>query len=343
MSDAIYMQRAIALADKGIGSVSPNPLVGCVIVLNDRIIGEGWHQAYGGPHAEVNAVNTIHDHSLLSESTVYVTLEPCSHHGKTPPCAAMLIEKKVKKVVIGTQDPNPLVAGKGIAMVKDAGIQVFTGIEAAACRHQNRRFFTFMEKKRPYIILKWAQTRDGFISRENFDSKWISSPLSRKLVHQWRAEEDTIMVGKNTVLYDNPLLNVRDWQGKDPLRIVLDRYLSLPVDLKVFTGEPPAIIYNTIRTGQQGTATLVRLPEPSFINAVFNDLYERSIQSVIAEGGSTIIKELLQRNLWDEARVFIAPKEFGKGIPAPRLQESFHSENKVEVIQSDALHIILNH
>ena len=215
----IYMHRALELARNGAGKVSPNPMVGCVIVHNGTIIGEGWHQQFGGPHAEPNAIAAVNNQELLKDATLYVTLEPCAHFGKTPPCAHLIIEKQIPRVVVCNLDPNPLVAGKGIKLLKDAGIEVKTGILAQEGAFLNRRFFTYINHKRPFIILKWAETADGFVARENYDSKWISNALSRKLVHKWRTEEDAILVGKNTALYDNPQLTSRDWEGKNPISV----------------------------------------------------------------------------------------------------------------------------
>jgi diaminohydroxyphosphoribosylaminopyrimidine deaminase / 5-amino-6-(5-phosphoribosylamino)uracil reductase len=245
--EILFMQRALDLAALGRGTVSPNPMVGCVIVHQNKIIGEGYHQQYGGAHAEPNAINSVRDKDLLSQSTLYVTLEPCAHWGKTPPCANLLIEMKVRKVVIATKDANPEVGGKGIYLLKEAGIEVITGVLEDQARELNKRFFTSMEKQRPYVILKWAQTRDGFIARENFDSKWISNSYSRQLVHKWRSEEDAIMVGTQTARYDNPMLNVRDWTGRNPLRIVLDRHMSLKSELHLFDGSQPTLRYNQVR------------------------------------------------------------------------------------------------
>jgi diaminohydroxyphosphoribosylaminopyrimidine deaminase / 5-amino-6-(5-phosphoribosylamino)uracil reductase len=221
--DTEYMKRALALAQKGEGNVSPNPMVGCVIVYKDQIIGEGYHQKYGEAHAEVNAINSVKDKSLISLSTIYVTLEPCSHTGKTPPCANLLLSYNPQKVIIASVDSNPLVGGKGIKLLLDNKIEVLTGLLNKENRFLNRRFFTIIEKQRPYIILKWAQTKDNFIARQNHDSKWISSQESRTLVHKWRSEEDSILVATNTALYDNPMLNVRLHEGKNPTRILLDK------------------------------------------------------------------------------------------------------------------------
>jgi diaminohydroxyphosphoribosylaminopyrimidine deaminase / 5-amino-6-(5-phosphoribosylamino)uracil reductase len=319
--EQLFMRRALELAEWGRGDVSPNPLVGCVIVHEDRIIGEGFHREYGGPHAEVNAVNSVENQSLLLESIVYVTLEPCAHWGKTPPCANLLVEKKIKKVVIAVTDSNPLVGGKGIEILKNAGIEVETGVLEKEARWQNRRFFTQIEKQRPYVILKWAQTQDGFVARENFDSKWISNPPSRQLVHKWRAEEDAILVGKNTAAHDNPRLDVRDWVGKNPIRIVLDSNLNLTADLNLFDRKIPTMVFNTIQNASKENLDWVKMPE---INpqTILKELNSRKIQSLIVEGGSQVLHQFVQSGLWDEARVFTAPTQFGRGISAPRLNQN---------------------
>ncbi|PZX57938.1 bifunctional diaminohydroxyphosphoribosylaminopyrimidine deaminase/5-amino-6-(5-phosphoribosylamino)uracil reductase RibD [Algoriphagus chordae] len=315
--DLLYMQRALELAEFGRGKVSPNPMVGCVIVYEDKVIGEGYHQEYGKAHAEVNAINSVLNPDLLAESTVYVTLEPCAHFGKTPPCANLLVEKKVKKVVIATFDSNPLVGGKGIQILKEAGIEVETGVLEKQARIQNKRFFTQIEEKRPYVILKWAQTADGFVAREDFSSKWITNASSRQLVHKWRAEEDAIMVGKNTAKYDDPALNVRDWVGKNPLRIVVDNKLELPNSLKLFDEAVPTICFNTQKSELRGTLEFVKLNSGFLVKDMLEELHKRQIQSVIIEGGSYLLNKFLASELWDEARVFTSSNEFGSGIAAP--------------------------
>ncbi|RAI94949.1 bifunctional diaminohydroxyphosphoribosylaminopyrimidine deaminase/5-amino-6-(5-phosphoribosylamino)uracil reductase RibD [Algoriphagus yeomjeoni] len=317
ISDELYIRRALELAEFGRGKVSPNPLVGCVIVHQDRIIGEGYHQRYGQAHAEVNAVNSVENQELLAEATAYVTLEPCAHVGKTPPCANLLVEKKVKRVVIAAFDTNPLVGGKGIQILKDAGIEVQTGVLENEARTQNKRFFTQIEKKRPYVILKWAQTADGFVAREDFSSKWITNASSRQLVHKWRAEEDAIMVGKNTAKYDDPALNVRDWVGKNPLRIVIDSKLELPSTLKLFDEAVPTICFNTLKSEVLGTLEFVMLRTGFQVSDVLEDLHKRNIQSIIIEGGSYLLNKFLASELWDEARVFTSSNKFGSGIAAP--------------------------
>ena len=321
MNPSLFMQRALDLAERGKGSVCPNPLVGCVLVHEGKIIGEGYHQQYGGPHAEVNAIASVIDSKLLAKATAYVSLEPCSHYGKTPPCANLLVEKGIKSVVVATLDPNPLVAGKGVKLLQEAGISVQVGLLKQEARWQNRRFFCQQEKQRPYLILKWAQTQDGFIARENFDSKWISCPQSRQLVHQWRAEEQAILVGKNTALHDNPRLTVRDWTGSDPIRVVLDSKLELPADLHLFDQQIPTLCYTTLKSEKLPNLEWVKLPQLS-LEALLADLHARQIQSVLIEGGSQTIHQFLAAGLWDEARVFTAPIEFERGIAAPQLTQT---------------------
>lgn len=318
-ADIRYMRRALELAENGMGRVSPNPMVGCVIVHNGHIIGEGWHRQYGQPHAEVNAVASVANKELLPESTAYVTLEPCSHWGKTPPCANLLIENQLKEVVVCNTDPNPLVAGGGLQRLKDAGIGLRWGVLEEEGRWLNRRFFTYMEKKRPYVILKWAQTADGYMARGNYDSKWISNPFARKLVHQWRSEEPAIMVGRQTVQYDNPQLNVRNFPSEnDPLRLIIDRNLQLKGSFKVFDGQQPTICYNLLQEEELENLSYVKLEEENFLEQLMQDLHKRKVQSVLIEGGSRLLELLMTAGLWDEARVFTAQKTFGEGFYAPR-------------------------
>ena len=321
MNSSLFMQRALDLAERGKGAVRPNPLVGCVLVHEEKIIGEGYHEQYGGPHAEVNAIASVTDPKLLAAATAYVSLEPCSHYGKTPPCANLLVEKGIKSVVVATLDPNPLVAGKGVKLLEEAGISVQLGLLEREARWQNRRFFCQQEKHRPYLILKWAQTQDGFIARENFDSKWISCSQSRQLVHQWRAAEQAILVGKNTALHDNPRLNVRDWTGSDPIRVVLDSKLELPADLHLFDQQIPTLCYNLLKSEKLTNLEWVQLPQLS-LEALMADLHARQIQSVLIEGGSQTIHQFLAAGLWDEARVFTAPIQFERGIAAPKLTQA---------------------
>lgn len=315
--DALYMQRAIELAEMGRGNVRPNPLVGCVIVHNDTIIGEGYHKVYGGPHAEVNAVASVENKGLLNTATVYVTLEPCAHYGKTPPCADLLVKLSVQKVVIAAIDSNPLVGGQGVAKLKAAGIQVETGLLEDRVRRQNNRFFTVMEKHRPYVLLKWAQTKDGFVARTNYDSKWISNSLSRQLVHKWRAEENAIMVGTKTAYFDNPHLNVRDYEGNNPVRIVIDRKLTLDQNSFLFNQLQQTICYNNVKDEVHDNLVFVKLSDEFSLSELLNDLYRRKIQSILVEGGSYLLQKFISENLWDEARVFTGSISFGEGIKAP--------------------------
>lgn len=321
------------------GRVSPNPLVGCVIVYNNKIIGEGWHRNYGGPHAEVNAINSVRDKGLLSDSTLYVNLEPCSHHGKTPPCAGLIVSSGIKKVIIANRDPNPLVAGKGITRLREAGIEVREGILEDAGAYLNRRFLTFHRHQRPYIILKWAQTRDGFIARTNYDSKWISNEYSRQLAHQYRAREDAVMVGSKTAEYDNPELTVRHWEGKNPLRIVLDSDADLNTNLKLFDGTAPTLCYNYVKNENGANVEFIKVPEDGFWGSIWADLCRRGIQSVLVEGGGKILSGLLSLGSWDEARVFASNKKFGDGIKAPVMATSFTGER---IISGDILRIYYN-
>lgn len=330
-TDEQYMQRALQLAEYGRGSVSPNPMVGCVLVADGRIIGEGWHRNYGGPHAEVQAVRDAmgRGHQAhLPSATAYVTLEPCSHYGKTPPCAALLIDKQIKRVVVANDDPNPLVAGRGLALLREAGMAVESGLLDALGKELNRRFFTFFEQKRPYIILKWAESADGFIAAAGGTPVPISNGYSTQRVHQWRSEEDAILVGRQTALSDNPSLNVRHWSGHDPVRVVLDRHLALPQSLRIFDKSQPTILYNYLKQTEIPAAPERYSPtsEVAFtqikqgddeIAQVLSDLHTRKIQSVLVEGGTTILEAFIKSNLWDEIRRCQSPTRLGNGIKAP--------------------------
>ncbi len=338
-ADEKFMQRAMELAPLGLGHVSPNPLVGCVIVHDHRIIGEGWHRKYGAAHAEVNAVNNVEDKTILGQSTVYVNLEPCAHVGKTPPCAELLIKKKVRRVVIANEDPNPLVNGKGVQKLKDADIEVDIGVCAAEGLELNRRFFAFTKHKRPFVILKWAQTSDHFIAMENYDSKWISNEIARRLVHKWRAEEDAILVGFHTAAKDNPQLTVRDWKGRNPVRIVMDDSLQLDQSIHLFDQSQPTICYNFLRNDEQPNLILVKLEKENWIEQLLSHLYDQKIQSVIIEGGAKTLNHFLKSNMWDEARIFTSNKKFGKGIPAPILDAT---KGYTSPMQGDELSIYKN-
>jgi diaminohydroxyphosphoribosylaminopyrimidine deaminase/5-amino-6-(5-phosphoribosylamino)uracil reductase len=334
-----FMRRAIELAESGRGYVSPNPMVGCVIVHEGQIIGEGYHQKYGEAHAEVNAISAVKDKSLLKHATLFVTLEPCAHFGKTPPCTDLIISHNIKEVIIGTADSNPLVKKKGIEKLQQAGVAVTTQVLGTEVRKQNVRFFTQMEKKRPYIILKWAQTKDGFMARSNFDSKWISNSLSRQQVHRWRTEEDAILVGTNTARYDNPRLNARDWYGKDPIRLVIDGELKLDQQLHLFDGSQDTIIYNNRVSKKDGKTEWVKIDGRTGAKEIIEDLHLRNVQSLIVEGGAAVLADFISHDLWDEARVFTGTATFGLGIPSPKLALVPNSHYR---IKEDLLEIYTN-
>lgn len=340
MEDQRYIKYCFELAQKGLGRVSPNPMVGCVIVKDDKIIGEGYHERYGGPHAEVNAVNAVKDSSEIEESTVYVSLEPCSHYGKTPPCADLLLKVKPKRVVVANIDPNPQVAGRGIQKLKDAGIEVEVGVLSEEGKELNKRFFTFMELKRPYVLLKWAQTLDGFIARKNFDSKWISGEPSRKLVHQWRSEEEGIMVGTNTAIYDNPMLDVRHVEGRNPIRIVVDKSLKLSPRANLFNQQQPTLCYNNIEDRADEYNQFIKIDfSKEIIPQILADLHKRKVQSVLVEGGAHLLKGFIELGLWDEARIFTSKELFGEGIEAPQLKQLPKEKTQ---IGNDILEVYVN-
>jgi diaminohydroxyphosphoribosylaminopyrimidine deaminase/5-amino-6-(5-phosphoribosylamino)uracil reductase len=341
-----YMQRAIDLALLGAGHVSPNPMVGAVIVCDDRIIGEGYHQRYGQAHAEVNAVNMVIEkynnaEELLKRSTIYVTLEPCAHYGKTPPCADLLIKYRMRHVVIGCRDPFEQVNGKGIEKLNQAGIEVTTGVLEQECLDVNKRFFTRVKKHRPYIILKWAQTQDGFFAPGDGTQHWITGPEARRLVHKWRSEEDAILVGKNTAMIDNPQLNVRLWKGRPPKRIVIDRRLELSSNLHLFDQSVETIIFNEVKTDLIDNLKYIALEDfdrfvPQYI---LYQLYLQDIQSVIIEGGAHTLNTFIEANLWDEARIFKGASVLAKGIKAPQITGIIAEEIPVG---ADRLQIIHN-
>lgn len=321
------MQRCLELARQAEGLTQPNPMVGSVIVHNGQIIGEGFHQKAGLPHAEVNAINAVQNQALLKESTLYVNLEPCAHYGKTPPCSLLIIQKKIPRVVIGCTDSFSAVSGKGIQMLKDAGINVEVGTLGKESRDLNRRFFTFHEQQRPYVILKWAQTRDGLI---DYDRKaepdnrpnWITSESARRLVHLWRSREQSIMVGSVTALKDNPSLTVRDWSGPHPLRIVLDRKNTLPRHLALFDGTVPTLLFTSHKDKSLQKVEQIIIPSNAMpVHSILNTLFEKGIQSLIVEGGTKLLNAFIESKLWDEARVFTGNKWFGSGIQTPCLNK----------------------
>ena len=329
----IYMRRCLELAQLGIGNVSPNPMVGAVIVREDKIIGEGYHQKYGEAHAEVNAVNQVISKfdnyaELLKQSTIYVSLEPCAHYGKTPPCADLIIKHQIPKVVVGCRDPFDQVNGKGIEKLQAAGIEVLIGVLEQECKWLNRRFFTKVQKHRPYIILKWAQTEDGFFAPDDSSQFWITGEESRKLVHQWRGEEDAILVGTKTVAIDNPQLNVRYGNGRAPKRVVIDRELKLNQGLNIFDQSVETLIFNEIKTAFDGKNKYIALEDfgryvPQYI---LYQLYLQDIQSVIIEGGAHTLNTFIEAGLWDEARVFTGTSVLEKGIKAPVVNGALKDE-----------------
>ncbi|MBK6835688.1 MAG: bifunctional diaminohydroxyphosphoribosylaminopyrimidine deaminase/5-amino-6-(5-phosphoribosylamino)uracil reductase RibD [Bacteroidetes bacterium] len=336
------MKFALQFAEKGRGKVAPNPMVGCVIVKDDKVIAEGYHQQYGGPHAEVNAINSLPSNFDFTDCTLYVNLEPCSHYGKTPPCSDLIISKKFKRVVVGNLDTNPLVAGKGIQNLKDAGIEVSSGIINSESRELNKRFFWFHEKKQPYVILKWAETKDGFISREplpaNKEDNWITSAESKKLVHQWRAEEQAIMVGTNTVIVDDPELTTRLVDGNNPVRVIIDRGLKLPRTSKVFSTNGRVIIVTDKDVTDEANITYCKVNfDKDFVKSLLNKLFELSIQSLIIEGGSKLLNSFIEAGAWNEARVFVGEKEFEKGIKAPVFDKTVA---EMEIVGVDKLYTI---
>lgn len=340
-----YMRRALDLAALGSGAVSPNPMVGCVIVKDGTVIGEGWHKSYGGPHAEVEAVRDVQSKDAIRGAQVFVTLEPCAHYGKTPPCAELLAELQPAEVYVCNQDPNPLVAGKGLRILEEAGVNVHIGLLEAEGKELNRRFFTHIVQKRPYVILKWAQTLDGFIARKDYDSKWISNRFSRTLVHKWRSEEDAILVGTNTAYYDDPQLNVRDWTGRNPLRVVLDLNDRLPETLKLFDGSQKTVSMNQFRNPRtEGSVEYVRIrpKKHHFVPPLISALYERNVGSLVVEGGAQLISTFQEEGLWDEAQVFLCDVNFGEGVKAPALMGQLHQKtsltgDRLLVFRNDAV------
>lgn len=320
------MHRAIQIAQNGLGNVAPNPMVGAVIVHKNQIIGEGWHERYGEGHAEVNAIASVkkEDLSLLPHSTAYVTLEPCAHYGKTPPCAELLVKHQIKKVVIGCLDPNPKVASRGVAILQQAGIEVVVGMEEEKCRHLARRFMTFHQQHRPYIILKWAQTADGFFAPISNQQQWISNGIAKRLSHRWRTEEAAILVGRKTAEIDNPQLTSRLWKGKNPLRLVIDRNLQLKdKKLYLFDQSTPTVVFTSKKAPSLQNLTFQTLDfsEPqNIVPQILQYLCENQINSLIIEGGKQVLQSFIDLQFWDEARIFVGNQHWGEGISAPILK-----------------------
>ncbi|MFP4662944.1 MAG: bifunctional diaminohydroxyphosphoribosylaminopyrimidine deaminase/5-amino-6-(5-phosphoribosylamino)uracil reductase RibD [Bacteroidales bacterium] len=324
--DEIYLRRCLDIAKSGLGHVSPNPLVGAVIVKDDCIIGEGYHQKIGEAHAEVNAIASVKQQEDLKSSTIYVNLEPCVHHGKTPPCTDLIIRKGISRVVIGMTDPNPQVSGRGVAKLRNHGVEVITGVLEKEAVELNRRFVTFFTEKRPYIILKWAETRDGFIDvkrtvdRNSYPS-WITNKFGKLLVHKWRSEEDAFMVGTHTAIMDNPQLTVREWTGRNPLRVTIDYDGKLPEDLFLFNDEADSIVFtDKIKVATGRLKRLKISSRQDNIEEIVRLLYQQNQQSLVVEGGAELLNSFIRKGLWDEARIFTGDHYFGEGVEAPRIK-----------------------
>lgn len=342
------MLRCIQIGENGLGNTAPNPMVGSVIVLHNKIIGEGHTSPYGGSHAEVNAINSVTDPSLLKDATLYVTLEPCSHYGKTPPCADLIIKHKIKTVVVGTLDPHEKVAGKGIKKLKEAGCTIITPVLEKECKEHHKRFLTFHTKKRAYVILKWAETKDGFIAPEPSAREeepkpfWITNTYSRQLVHKWRTEEKAILVGTNTAIQDNPKLDARSWKGKNPIRIVIDKTLKLKPTSYLMDNSVKTIVF-TENKKPTNTSTQINYQSIPFdthlAEHISNALFQMDITSVIIEGGTKTIQTFIDANIWDEARVFTGTSNFNKGIKAPIIKGKTVQTKQIE---TDQLNLIIN-
>ena len=330
-----YMQRCLQLAELGRYTCAPNPMVGCVVVYENRIIAEGWHYQAGMPHAERVALAKVNDDEVLKNSTLYVSLEPCSHYGRTPPCASLIIEKQIPKVVVASLDSNPLVAGKGIELLRSHGVEVIHGVLEQEARALNKKFYTYHEKKRPFIQLKWAQTADGFIAKyEEGKTKplAISNSFSNRKVHMMRAEHEAILVGRNTAKLDNPKLDVRHVSGKNPLRLVIDRSLMLPHSLQLLSDDKPTWILNQQQGGQQGNKTFKRynMSDWAWLHDLMDDLYQAQIQSLLVEGGAEVLQAFISAHLWDEATVITAlNKSIGMGVKAPTISNSLIQEKNL--------------
>lgn len=342
-----YIKRCIELAKNGLGTTYPNPMVGSVIVLNDTIIGEGWHKKAGEPHAEVNAINAVADISLLKNATIYVSLEPCSHFGKTPPCAHLIVEKGIKKVVVGIVDSNAKVSGKGVQYLRDNGCEVLVGVLENECYVLNKRFFTFHNKKRPFVVLKWAETKDGFIDKirnktSEISPNWISNVYSQQLVHKMRAVEQAILVGTTTALNDNPSLTVRSWSGVNPIRIVIDRTSKIPRDYNLLNGVIKTLVFSEVKHVIDSYRN-VRFERIDFTKNVPEQicgiLYKHEIQSVIIEGGKQTLQSFIDANLWDEAYIFVGDVNFKRGLKAPILKKA---PIEIRAILTDTLKVYRN-
>jgi len=342
-----YMRRCLELAELGMGSVSPNPLVGSVVVYQGKIVGEGYHRKYGQAHAEVNAINDVMNRypdqykEILNHSTIYVNLEPCSHFGKTPPCSDLIIRHGIPHVVIGSPDPFDSVNGKGVLKLREAGIRVTENFCVEEANFINRRFFTRITKQRPYFILKWAETADGFFAPSDRSQKWISGREAKVLSHKWRTEEDAVLVGKNTALADDPQLNVREWNGRNPVRIVIDKNLELPANSHLLDQSQPTIVFNATKTDYDGQIKYLEIEnfDHYLPQMIAYQLYILDIQSVIIEGGAATLDLFIKEGLWDEARIFVGPSRWHEGLPAPTLKGG---TRKTYLVGKDQLMMIWN-
>lgn len=334
MNHEFYMQRCLELAEKGLGNTSPNPLVGAVIVHEDKIIGEGYHQQYGGPHAEVNAINSVKNKSLLKDSKIYVSLEPCSHYGKTPPCAKLIVDSEISEVIICNKDPHEKVAGKGIKLLEKAGIKVSCGILENKGEWINRRFFKFHKTHLPYVILKWAQNQNGFMDKTRASNdvgvNWITKPETKTIVHTWRAEEDAILIGANTVLNDSPSLDVRHASGKNPLRIVVDPNNKISDSHEFWNLDNPTLVFSkSIRNINKNTECYLLKNDENITNQVLELLAAKNILSVIIEGGKTTLESFIQYDQWDEARVLTGTNDWIKGLKSPKISGTLIEEANI--------------
>lgn len=339
-----YMHRCLELAKQGSGYVAPNPMVGAVLVCDNKIIGEGYHKQYGGPHAEVNCVNSVtsNEKDKILRSTLYVSLEPCSHFGKTPPCSDLIIKNKIPEVVIGCRDPFKEVNGKGMEKLTTAGVNVIYGILEQECQQLNKRFFTFHTKHRPFIILKWAETADGKIAGEGMSRLYISNEKTNRLVHKWRSEEAAILVGTTTALLDDPELTTRDWGGPSPVRSVIDMGLKLPLSLKIFNDKQRTIIFNSIKHKETSNLVYYQVTEDvNLVHQIVNALYQMKIQSVIVEGGARLLQSFIDEEIWDEARMIKNEKLIiNNGLAAPEIKSEKIKE-EMQVLD-DAIKIYTN-
>lgn len=327
MTDKFYIKRCIELASKAKGFTYPNPMVGCVIVHNGEIIGEGFHKKAGKPHAEINAIQSVKNPALFPYSTIYVSLEPCAHYGKTPPCAEKIVETVFQKVVIGAMDSHEKVNGKGKKIIENAGIEVVSGVLEKECKELNKRFFTFHQKKRPYIILKWAESSDGFMDKD-FKPYQIGNPLTKQFVHQMRSDEHAILIGTQTALNDNPSLTTREISGRNPIRILIDFDLKVPQNFNIYNDEAETLVFNSLKNSDKKNIKFIKIEKENFLEHLMQKLYENQIQSVLVEGGSFTLKQFINENLWDEAVVIKNKNLFlENGTKSPELNVSFKTEN----------------